>query len=194
MAVSPVLMSEKPNDADLVARARAGDGEAFGELYRRYFDPIFRYLCVRVERDEDAEDLAATVFLRAYRSLDRYRERGWPFSAFLYQVARNALVDRYRKRPLESDLAEAVDLGTAPRALDDELVRAERLRAMRQALAELPPDYQEVIRLRVLLSLPTDTTAQWMERSPGAVRVLLYRALAALRMRLIEPDEDGKRE
>ena len=183
-------MNEKPIDADLVARARAGDGEAFGELYRRYFDPIFRYLCVRVERDEDAEDLAATVFFKAYRSLDRYRERGWPFSAFLYQVARNALVDHYRKRRLESGLAEAADLGTQPRALDDELERAERVQAMRQALAQLPPDYQEVIRLRVLLSLPTETTAQWMERSPGAVRVLLYRALAGLRGTLSEADED----
>lgn len=183
-------MSDKPIDADLVARARAGDGEAFGELYRRYFDPIFRYLAVRVERPEDAEDLAETVFLRAYRSLDRYRERGWPFSAFLYQVARNALVDHYRKRPRESDLGEAVEIGTAPRALDDELVRTERIREMQRALAGLPPDYQEVIRLRVLLSLPTETTAQWMERSPGAVRVLLYRAMAALRSKLSEPDED----
>ena len=183
-------MSEKPIDADLVARARAGDGEAFGELYRRYFDPIFRYLSVRVERSEDAEDLAETVFLKAYRSLDRYHERGWPFSAFLYQVARNALVDHYRKRPRESDLAEAVELGTAPRALDDELVRMEQLREMKQAIAGLPPDYQEVIRLRVMLSLPTATTAQWMERSPGAVRVLLYRALTALRTGLTGRDED----
>ena len=57
-------------------------------------------------------------------------------------------------------------------------------------MAGLPPDYQEVIRLRVMLSLPTATTAQWMERSPGAVRVLLYRALTALRTRLTERDED----
>ena len=182
-------MSEKTTDADLVARARAGDREAFGALYQRYFDPIFRYLCVRVERAEDAEDLTATVFLRAYRSLGRYRERGWPFSAFLYQVARNALVDHYRKRPREGDLADAAALGTPARGLDDEMERAEHLREMRRALATLPPDYQEVIRLRVLLSLPTETTAQWMERSPGAVRVLLYRALAALRIRLIRPDE-----
>jgi RNA polymerase sigma-70 factor (ECF subfamily) len=187
-------MSEKPIDSDLVARARAGDREAFGELYQRYFDPIFRYLCVRVDRAEDAEDLAETVFLRAYRSLHRYRERGWPLSAFLYQVARNALVDHYRKRPRESDLAEADSLSTPARALDDEMERAERLREMRRALGSLPPDYQEVIRLRVLLSLPTETTAQWMERSPGAVRVLLYRALAALRIRLIEPGEEDERE
>jgi RNA polymerase sigma-70 factor (ECF subfamily) len=65
---------------------------------------------------------------------------------------------------------------------------------MRQAIAGLPPDYQEVIRLRVLLSLPTATTAQWMDRSQGAVRVLLYRAMAALRTRLTESDEDRKRE
>ena len=185
-------MSEKPIDADLVARARAGDREAFGELYRRYFDPIFRYLCVRVDRAEDAEDLAGTVFLRAYRSLDRSRERGWPFSAFLYQVARNALVDHYRQRPRAGDLAEAERIGTDARELDDGLVHAERLGEMRQALTDLPTDYQEVIRLRVLLGLPTATTAQWMERSPGAVRILLHRALTALRARLNENDEDRR--
>jgi RNA polymerase sigma-70 factor (ECF subfamily) len=187
-------MSEKPIDADLVARARAGDGEAFGELYRRYFDPIFRYLRARVQRSEDAEDLAETVFLRAYQSLDRYRERGWPFSAFLYQVARNALVDHYRKRRRETGLTEAESLGTLPRALDEDLVQAERIRVMQQAVARMPSDYQEVIRLRVLLSLPTETTAQWMGRSQGAVRVLLYRALATLRTKLTEQDEDRQRD
>ena len=183
-------MSEKTSDSDLIARARKGETEAFGELYRRYFDPIFRYLRVRVARADDAEDLTESVFLRAYQSLHRYRERGWPFSAFLYQVARNALADHYRKRPRETDLTEAEGLGTAPRALDEDLVQAERISLMQQALVGLPPDYQEVIRLRVLLGLPTETTAQWMGRSEGAVRVLLYRALAALRMKLTDKGEE----
>jgi RNA polymerase sigma-70 factor (ECF subfamily) len=187
-------MSEKPIDADLVTRARAGDREAFGELYRRYFGPIFRYLCVRVDRAEDAEDLAGTVFLRAYRSLDRYREQGWPFSAFLYQVARNALVDHYRKPRPETELDQAEGLGTPMRGLDEELEMAEQVRMVQQVMTGLSADYQEVIRLRVLLGLPTETVAQWMGRSEGAVRVMLFRALSALRARLSEEDEGSGRE
>jgi RNA polymerase sigma-70 factor (ECF subfamily) len=179
-------MSEKKSDSDLIARARKGETEAFGELYRRYFDPIFRYLRMRVAQDDDAEDLAETVFLRAYQSLHRYRERGWPFSAFLYQVARNALTDHYRKGRPETDLTEAEGLGTTARALDEDLVMAERIRTVQQAMVGLPIDYQEVIRLRILLGLPTETAAQWMGRSEGAVRVMLFRALSALRARLAD--------
>jgi len=182
-------MSGKTNDSDLIARARKGDTEAFGELYRRYFDPIFRYLRTRVDQDDDAEDLAETVFLRAYTSLHRYRERGWPFSAFLYQVARNALADHYRKGRPETDLTEAEGLGTTARALDEDLVVAERIRLVQQAMTGLPTDYQEVIRLRILLGLSTEAAAQWMGRSEGALRVMLFRALAALRARLA--DQNG---
>ena len=181
-------MSDKKSDSDLIALARKGETEAFGELYRRYFDPIFRYLRMRVPQEEDAADLAETVFLRAYQSLHRYRERGWPFSAFLYQVARNALADHYRKGRPETNLTEAERLGTSARALDEDLVMAERIRTVQQAMVGLPTDYQEVIRLRVLLGLPTETAAQWMGRSEGAVRVMLFRALSALRSKLMEQE------
>jgi len=178
-------MLESLRDAELVERARRGEAEAYGELYRRYFDPIFRYLRTRVADEGDAEDLAATVFLRAYQSLGRYRERGWPFSAFLYQIARHALVDHYRRPRDEADLAEAERIGSGER-IEDDVGRRETVARIRKALAGLTPDYQEVIRLRLLLDLPTETAAQWMGRSEGALRVLLYRALEALRKRLGE--------
>jgi RNA polymerase sigma-70 factor (ECF subfamily) len=179
-------MSEKASDADLVARARAGQAEAFGELYLRYFDPIFRYLRTRLPEAQDAEDMTETVFLRAYQALPSYRERGWPFSAFLYQVARNALTDHYRQQRHEAELEAVETSGTPVRALDEDLARMEQVASLQRMMAELPPDYQEVIRLRVLLSLPTETTAQWMARSEGAVRVLLHRALESLRKRMAE--------
>ncbi len=182
-------MSETPSDADLVARARAGEVEAFGQLYLRYFDPIFRYLRTRLPDAQDAEDMAETVFLRAYQALPGYRERGWPFSAFLYQVARNALTDHYRQQRPEAELAEVEKTGTPPRALDEDLARMEQVAGLHRAMAHLPADYQEVIRLRVLLSLSTETTAQWMARSEGAVRVLLHRALETLRRRMTEQGE-----
>ena len=176
-------MTEEASDAELVARARAGETEAFGLLYQRYFDPIYRYLRARVPEASDAEDLAATVFLQAYQSLPRYREMGWPFSAFLYRLARNATADHYRRR---RDIAiENADEISAPGISPDEAVdHRQNLAALRKALMGLSPDYQEVIRLRLLLDLPTATVAQWMGRSKGAVRVLLYRALEALRRTL----------
>ncbi len=186
-------MSEtsRPSAADtaLIARAQRGETEAFGELYERYLDPIYRYLYSWVGNSRDAEDLTETVFLRSFQALPRYQDRGLPFSAFLYRIARNVLVDHHRQRRAEAPIEEADQPGGGAGELDEALIRQERTLILRRALASLPPDYGEVIRLRLLMGLPTATAAAWMERSEGAARVLLFRALKALRQKLT--DEDG---
>ena len=93
------------DEDDLIARARQGDREAFADLYQRYLPMIYAYVRARVFDDHDAEDLTEQVFLRAYQSLSRYHGRGWPYSAFLYRVARNLLVDHIRRsRPRQPRL------------------------------------------------------------------------------------------
>ncbi len=69
--------------------------------------------------------------------------------------------------------------------LEEYLIQNDRVNELHDAILSLPPDYQEVIRLRLLLDMPVPAVAQWMERSEGAVRVLLYRALKALRMKVM---------
>jgi RNA polymerase sigma-70 factor (ECF subfamily) len=178
-----------PADAELIARAQDGETEAFGNLYERYVPLIFRYVLARVNSESDAEDLTEVVFMRAFEALPRYTERGRPFSAFLYQVARNALVDHYRQER-KTESMEAIEklpsLGPDP---DEGLLAEERAIVLRKALAELPPDYQEVIRLRIMLSLPTAVVGEWLGRSEGAVRVLLHRALKALRQKTLVSNE-----
>jgi RNA polymerase sigma-70 factor (ECF subfamily) len=178
-----------PVDAELIAQAKAGQIEAFGELYQRYLEPIYRYVRIRVAEDSIAEDLTELVFLRAFEALDRYKERGKPFSAFLYQVARNLLVDHYRQQKKEVPLEAADHMVATESTADEHVIRGERIEMLQRALADLRADYQEVIRLRVILALPTATVAEWMGRSEGAVRVLLHRALSAMRERLIENGE-----
>lgn len=182
-----------PPDWELVTRAQNGDREAFGELYTRYLSPIYRYLRSRLSDPRDAEDLTESAFLKAYQALPRYRERGWPFSAYLYQVARNALADHFRRRRPEVDLdgalaAPATDPGPA-----EYVEHGEMMVDLAAGVRSLPEDYQEVIRLRLLLGLPTTTAAQWMRRSEGATRVLLFRALRALRKKMKE-QYDGERQ
>ncbi len=172
-------------DAELISRAQAGEVEAFGELYERYLDPIFRYVRVRVSDEHDAEDLTELVFLRSFESLDRYEDRGWQFSAFLYRVARNVVVDHYRGRREHSSEDEIGRLEHPGPALEESVVQNERMQELQRAMQDLPPDYQEVIRLRILLEMPTSAVAEWMDRKEGAVRVLLYRALKALRREVL---------
>ncbi|MCX6069645.1 MAG: RNA polymerase sigma factor [Chloroflexi bacterium] len=177
-------MTSTLDEDELIARARQGDREAFADLYQRYLPMIYAYVRARVYDNHDAEDLTEQVFLRAFQTLSRYRGRGWPYSAFLYRVARNLLVDHIRRFRPELP-AEAAEVQPDPAlSADEALIQREEHRRLQQALDRLPADYQEVIRLRLLLSLPTATAAVWLGRSEGAVRVLLYRAVQALRREL----------
>lgn len=85
------------NDADLVKRAQGGDVDAVGELYDRHHESIFRYVQSRVYDRDLAEDLTGEIFTRMVTSLPGYRLRGIPFRAWLYRIARNLVVDHYRK-------------------------------------------------------------------------------------------------
>ena len=184
MADSPI-----PTDFELIERARSGDTEAFGDLYERYAGNIFRFLFANLHNRLDAEDLTSEVFLRAWRSLPSYRERGFHFSAFLFRIARNLLVDRYRGNLPIEPLPE----GTPPKAIwepdtaDVSAANQERLRLLRY-LEQLRPDYRMVLVLRFLNELSTKETAQVMSRSVGAIRVLQFRALSDLRELISEED------
>ncbi|TMG41013.1 MAG: sigma-70 family RNA polymerase sigma factor, partial [Chloroflexi bacterium] len=92
-----MLTARPDGDAALVRAAKAGDASAFGQLYERYRDVMYRYCLARTGGAYDAEDLVADVFIRAMEALHRYEDRGLPFVAFLYRIARNASIDRGRR-------------------------------------------------------------------------------------------------
>jgi len=177
------------DDARLIERAKRGEVEAFGCLYERYLESIYRYIRTRVAEDRTAEDLTETVFLRSYESLSRYKEKGLRFSAFLYQIARNLLVDHYRQKEEELPLESADQISFSPSRIDDIIVIQDQVDRLRVGLEALPEEYREIIRLRVLLELSTTECAQWTGRSEGAVRVLLHRAMKALKRQVVKDNE-----
>jgi RNA polymerase sigma-70 factor (ECF subfamily) len=168
-------------DAELITKAQGGEVQAFGQLYERYLDRIFRYVRTRVGQDHVAEDITEMVFLRSFESLDTYEERGHPFSAYLYQVARNLLVDHYRQSEDLVSLQRIENKQSSVADSEASTIQKERMEVLVVALTQLPDEYQEVIRLRVLMQLPTADVAEWMNRSDGAIRVLLHRAMKTLK-------------
>lgn len=174
-------------DDPLLEWARRGDRQALEDLCRREWRPVYALVYHAVRDRAEAEDLTQEVFLRALRSLGHYRATGAPFHAFLAAVARNLLRDRWRRdgrNPVELDCVEELQAGGGdPEA--SALAAAERAR-LRDALACLPPDYQAVLRLRVVEGRPTAEVAALLGRGPNAVRQLQHRALVALRARLRE--------
>ncbi len=183
-------------DQELIKKAQRGDHLAFGELYECHAPVIFRYLFAHLNSRMDAEDLTGEVFLKVWQSLPKYNERGVPFLAFLFRVARNMLVDHYRQsNRLESKSPDELDGYKQEGSAElTELVgkQLEHQRIMR-VLSRLRPDYQSVLTLRFISELSPEEIAQVMERSAGAVRVLQHRALAALRQEIEKTGQDESR-
>lgn len=178
-------MAELESERECVERAARGDATAIGDLYRRYAPAIFRYLFYRLGDRDVAEDLTSEVFVRALEALPRYRVRGRPFSAWLYRIARARVADHYRGRrrhPLVPLVPDTPADGADPDAQAESQLTAA---ALRRAIVQLTPLQQQVVVLRFLEGLSHRAVAQIVGRSEGAVRVLQYRALAALR-RLLE--------
>ncbi len=177
------LSAEPCPEAELVARAVRGDAEAFGDLYERYLDAIYRYVAARVGNTAEAEDLTETVFLKVWEALPRYDARGLQFRALVYRVAHNLLVDFYRTHHREEPF-ESVAGGTHDGEPESGTIAGERAACLSAALAQLDPAQQQVVSLRFIAGMSHAETAQVIGKSGGAVRVLQHRALAALRLLL----------
>ncbi len=174
----------EPSDAILAAQARNGNTDSFGILYRRYADSIYRYMYVRLDEVKEAEDLTADVFFRSYQALGTYREMGLPFSSFLYQIAKNVLVDHARRKKTGIGFPGPEPAPETPQPAGQHAFRDDHIRNLRRAMEEIPLNYREVIILRIILAMPTSTVANWLNMTEDATRVVLHRALATLRGRL----------
>jgi RNA polymerase sigma-70 factor, ECF subfamily len=170
----------------LVGRAAAGDAAAFAGLYDAYAPRLRRFLRHQLGDADVAEELLQRTFVKMIEALPRYRSRGLPFGAWVFRIARNAVIDHRRTAhpgvPLDEALDRASDEGDPVAAAERGHDRA-RLRA---ALDALPADQRDVLVWRFFADLSPAETAALMGRSDGAVRVLQHRAVVALRG-ILEP-------
>jgi RNA polymerase sigma-70 factor (ECF subfamily) len=179
--------------ARLTVRFQAGDQDAFGELYRSYFQEVYRYLCVFLKSEVDAEDLAQKVFLNVLRALPRYEHRGRSFGAWLFSVARNCAFDHLRS----SRRAQVTDPGAIDSLRDipihDDPWHADRggdfdLMGLVDAL---PAVQREVILMKYALDLSNADVACVLGCTPDSVSGIHYRALLALEHTLRDAGHPG---
>lgn len=178
------------SDAELITRAQRGEVNAIGRLYDRHRESIFRYLWLRLDDRQLAEDLTGDVFMRMLDALPRYRVQGLPFRAWLYRIAHNLLVDYVRKmnRQVTVPLDAVEEQGTAddPDRAIEQILLSERLQV---ALLHLEPTQSEVVILRFLAGLSLHETALTLGKTEAAIKSLQHRGLSALR-RALEPLEE----
>ena len=169
-----------PDETVLVRKAKSGNAEAFGELYDAYVERVYRYIYFRVTDDQTTEDITSQVFLKAWEHLDRYKPGGSPFIAWLYTIARNAVIDHYRTRKQTVPLEDIGALAVEGEALDDRMERLFDLRALRASLQQLTEEQQQVLQLKFMARLTTEEVARLMGKREGAIRALQMRALQTL--------------
>jgi RNA polymerase sigma-70 factor (ECF subfamily) len=170
------------DEAALVVAAQA-DLTAFDALYRRYLERVFRYLRAHVGSDDEAADLAQQVFLKALDALPRYRPRGTPFAAWLFQIARHVAADAHRRR------RPTVTWDVVPEALhpldeqepEEALLRREALARLGELLARLDAPKRELLALRFAAGLTAPEIAKVVGKSPDAVKKQLSRTIQMLK-------------
>lgn len=189
-------MTIPQDEAALVERAKQ-DPEAFGELYARHVDRIYNYIYYRTGNVRDAEDLTSRTFYRALRSIERYTQRGVPFSAWLYRIAHNLVAnwhrDRSRRKLIYLDeLTPIPEKSAGPESTLESIADQEWLRA---AIRQLGPDRQLLLVLKFGEGLSNAEIGQIMGRSEGAIKSLYHRTLIALRKEMVhEPAEEPDKE
>jgi RNA polymerase sigma-70 factor (ECF subfamily) len=166
----------------LVALAQTGDGEAFGQLYDRYVDLVFRFIYYRVNDRALAEDFTSETFLRALRRISTISYQGRDIGAWFVTVARNIVLDhmksaRHRLEVTTADSPESDDHAPSPENAVLSTLTNERLMA---AVAKLGEEQRECVLLRFIQGFSVSETAAVMGKNDGAIKALQHRAIRKL--------------
>lgn len=166
---------------ELVQRAQSFDEGALASLYSSFYPRIYSYAFLHLGDIQTAEDLASEVMLKVLESIKKYQFKGIPFSAWVFRIARNKLIDlsRRRKRRGEVDLAQplaAMQIG--PQAMAERALDRGQLQL---ALKHLTEEQRQVIVLKFIEGFDNASVARILGRSEGAIKSLQHRALNSLR-------------
>jgi RNA polymerase sigma-70 factor (ECF subfamily) len=185
--------ADLPDDV-AVARILAGEEDLFELLVKRYQVRVLAHVARLVGNREDAMDLSQEVFIKVFGALNRYNPE-FKFSTWLFRIAGNAAIDHLRKRRPRTVPLEPPDLKGEQRVSSGEykssdpdpyaeLRNLERGRAISRAIAELPPEFRELISLRHFAGLSYEEIASVKNMPLGTVKNKLFRARAVLKDRL----------
>jgi RNA polymerase sigma-70 factor (ECF subfamily) len=178
--ISPAELSQKHDlIAGFLTKAKQGNEAAFTELYNFYFEKIFRFIYYRVGHKEAAEDLCEEVFIKVFRKISSL-DNNSSFEGWLYQIARNGVIDHYRDKKQTIPLEEVENTLEYENNVLDLLKLDEHQKILLKLLKQLKPDQQAVLKLKFLEDLENPEIARILNKSEGAIRVIQHRALLAL--------------
>jgi len=183
----PTIPYKQSEIAKLVEKAADGDLEAFGELYSIYLAPIYRYVSYQVRDKMTSEDIVEEVFVKAWKAIGTCKGKSQTFSAWLYRIAHNHIVNTLRRmnkrvslESVEMEIETLTEVTNPEQEVEAKLVRQE----LSEAMTCLSQNQRQVIILKFIEGLDNREIAQILGKKEGAIRVLQMRALSRLRQEL----------
>jgi RNA polymerase sigma-70 factor (ECF subfamily) len=171
---------------ELVKRAKQNDSEALAQIYDLFVEKVYRYIYYKVGDQTEAEDLTEEVFLKVLENIERFEERGIPFSSWLFAIARNLVINYYKlhSRRAVIPLHQLKEKISNERRPDEVFFKNFSAEELRLAIAQLTEEQQQVIILKFFSDLKNREIADVLNKSEGAVKALQHRALASLYRKL----------
>ncbi len=169
----------------IIESIKRGEVRSFDLLYTEYVAQIYRFVALKVGTKHEAEDLTHEVFLSALTNIRSYKRTGSPFSSWLYQIARNKVIDYYRtkKSHVALDAMDPDSFGEDS-GLPETLDIAFQTEKVRTAIRKLPEEHQTILILRFVEDLSPREIAKIIKKSEGTIRVAQHRALEHLKQLL----------
>ncbi|HEU5266755.1 MAG TPA: sigma-70 family RNA polymerase sigma factor [Jatrophihabitans sp.] len=166
----------------LVRRAQQGDGDAFGQLYDRYVDVVFRFVYFRVNDRTLAEDFTSETFLRALRRITTISYQGRDIGAWFVTIARNIVLDHLKsaRHRLETPTADTIERDDPAPSTEAAVLASLQSQRLMQAVAKLGDEQRECIVLRFVQGMSVSETAAIMGKNDGAIKALQHRAVRKL--------------
>jgi RNA polymerase sigma-70 factor, ECF subfamily len=171
------------SDTQCVAAFKGGDQQAYGELYDRYIERIYRFVYFKTFDKDIAEDIVSTVFLKAYERIGTFDATKGAFSQWIYGIARNAVIDHYRTAKQHVDIEDVFDLGLDERT-EEKIDARDLLQKVEKYLTTLTPRQREIVTLRLWQELSYREIAEIVGGTEDAAKVMFSRTIRELREKL----------
>ncbi len=168
------------DDTVYTARLQLGDTEAFGVLYDRYLDKIYRFVYYKTFSKETAEDITSDIFHKALVKIGSYDSEKGTFSAWIYRIARNTVIDYYRTNKSEVSIEDVFDIAVDERTVES-LDAIAGLKKVTDYLQTLNSKQREIIVLRIWEELSYKEIATIVDGSEDSVKMAFSRGIKELR-------------
>ena len=173
-------MLDTNNEVAIIEACQAGDLEQFGLLYDKYIRKIYDFVYYKTTHKETAEDLTSQVFMKAISKIGSFKQDKGTFSAWLYQIARNTVIDHYRTKKDALDIEDIWDLAS-DEDIERDIDTREKLREVEKYLGKLKDKQRDIIIMRVWQEMSYREIADTLDKSEASCKMMYLRAIHKLR-------------